>query len=73
VRLLLLFSLVLTTGCGATVRGSPLSHRPPDDGRGIYLSTGGAPRGTDQGADLPASPAQRAQQGDGRSGHRDHR
>jgi hypothetical protein len=44
VRLLLLFSLVLATGCGATVRGSPLSHRPPDDGRGIYLSTGGAPR-----------------------------
>lgn len=43
-RLLLLFSLVLATGCGATVRGSPLSHRPPDDGRGIYLSTGGAPR-----------------------------
>jgi len=44
VRLLLLLSLVLATGCGATVRGSPLSHRPPDDGRGIYLSTGGAPR-----------------------------
>ena len=43
-RLLLLLSLVLATGCGATVRGSPLSHRPPDDGRGIYLSTGGAPR-----------------------------
>jgi hypothetical protein len=44
VRLLLLLSLVLATGCGATVRGSPLSNRPPDDGRGIYLSTGGAPR-----------------------------
>ncbi len=43
-RLLLLISLVLATGCGATVRGSPLSHRPPDDGRGVYLSTGGAPR-----------------------------
>jgi hypothetical protein len=45
VRLLLLLSLVLATGCGATVRGSPLSDRPfDDDGRGIYLSTGGAPR-----------------------------
>ncbi|HEX8705931.1 MAG TPA: hypothetical protein VF815_44255 [Myxococcaceae bacterium] len=43
-RLLLLLSLVLTTGCGATVRGSPLSNRPSDEGRGIYLSTGGAPR-----------------------------
>lgn len=43
-RFLLLLSLVLATGCGATVRGSPLSHRPSDDGRGIYLSTGGAPR-----------------------------
>ncbi len=43
-RLLLLLSLVLTTGCGATVRGSPLSNRPADEGRGIYLSTGGAPR-----------------------------
>jgi hypothetical protein len=35
---------LLATGCGATVRGSPLSSRPPEDGRGIYLSTGGAPR-----------------------------
>ena len=43
-RLLLLLSLVLAAGCGATVRGSPLSNRPPDDTRGIYLSTGGAPR-----------------------------
>ena len=43
-RLLLLLSLVLATGCGATVRGSPLSNRPSDEGRGIYLSTGGAPR-----------------------------
>lgn len=42
--LLLLSSLVLATGCGATVRGSPLSHRPPEDGRGVFLSTGGAPR-----------------------------
>jgi hypothetical protein len=44
VRLLLPLCLVLATGCGATVRGSPLSDRPPDDGRGVYLSTGGAPR-----------------------------
>jgi hypothetical protein len=44
VRLLLLLSLVLATGCGATVRGSPLSDRPPADGRGVFLSTGGAPR-----------------------------
>lgn len=43
-RLLLPLCLVLATGCGATVRGSPLSDRPPSDGRGIYLSTGGAPR-----------------------------
>ncbi len=43
-RLLLLLSLGLATGCGATVRGSPLSHHPPEDGRGMYLSTGGAPR-----------------------------
>jgi hypothetical protein len=44
VRLLLLIPLVLATGCGATVRGSPLSDRPYTDDRGIYLSTGGAPR-----------------------------
>lgn len=43
-RLLLLIPLVLATGCGATVRGSPLSNRPPEEGRGLYLSTGGAPR-----------------------------
>lgn len=44
-RLLLLLSLVLATGCGATVRGSPLSNRPPSsDGRGIFLTTGNAPR-----------------------------
>ncbi len=43
-RLLLLIPLVLATGCGATVRGSPLSDRPYTDDRGIYLSTGGAPR-----------------------------
>lgn len=45
-RLLLLLPLVLATGCGATVRGSPLSSRPPEAeaGRRIYLSTGAAPR-----------------------------
>ena len=45
-RLLLLIPLVAwATGCGATVRGSPLSSRPPDDNvRGIFLSTGTAPR-----------------------------
>lgn len=44
-RLLLLLPLVLATGCGATVRGSPLSNRPPEpDRRGIFLSTGNAPR-----------------------------
>ncbi|MBN1210248.1 MAG: hypothetical protein JXB05_35680 [Myxococcaceae bacterium] len=43
-RLLLFIPLVLATGCGATVRGSPLSDRPFTDGRGLYLSTGGAPR-----------------------------
>jgi hypothetical protein len=45
VRLLLLVALVLATGCGATVRGAPLSNRPSTgDGRGIFLSTGNAPR-----------------------------
>jgi hypothetical protein len=34
---------LLATGCGATVRGSPLSSRPPQDARGMYLSTGSAP------------------------------
>ncbi|HVG62891.1 MAG TPA: hypothetical protein VNA24_30265 [Hyalangium sp.] len=45
-RLLLLLPLVLATGCGATVRGSPLSSRPPEPqaGPAIYLSTGSAPR-----------------------------
>jgi len=43
-RLLLLIPLVLATGCGATVRGSPLSNRPPDENaRGMFLSTGTAP------------------------------
>jgi hypothetical protein len=37
-------SLVLLTGCGATVRGSPLSSRPPEPGRGIFLTTGNSPR-----------------------------
>jgi hypothetical protein len=36
--------LALAPACGATVRGSPLSHRPPEAGPGLYLSTGGAPR-----------------------------
>jgi hypothetical protein len=45
VRFLLLVALVLATGCGATVRGSPLSHRPSQgDGRDIFLTTGNAPR-----------------------------
>jgi hypothetical protein len=47
VRLLLLVPLVLATGCGATVRGSPLSSRSPEAAqadRGIYLTTGNAPR-----------------------------
>jgi hypothetical protein len=45
VRLLLLVALVLATGCGATVRGSPLSNRPSmGDGRDIFLTTGNAPR-----------------------------
>lgn len=45
-RLLLLLSLVVATGCGATVRGSPLSSRPPEAqaAQAIYLSTGSAPR-----------------------------
>lgn len=45
-RLLLLVPLVAwATGCGATVRGSPLSNRPPDDNvRGIFLTTGTSPR-----------------------------
>ncbi|MDY7232642.1 hypothetical protein [Hyalangium rubrum] len=43
-RLLLPLLLVVATGCGATVRGSPLSNRPSADERGVYLSTGGAPR-----------------------------
>ncbi|WP_224370640.1 hypothetical protein [Hyalangium versicolor] len=46
-RLLPLASLVLAalaTGCGATVRGAPLSDRPSEDGRSIFLTTGNAPR-----------------------------
>lgn len=43
-RLLFLIPLVLATGCGATVRGSPLSSRPSETGQGLYLSTGNAPR-----------------------------
>lgn len=44
-RLLLLIPLMLATGCGATVRGSPLSSRPlSPDKRGVFLTTGNAPR-----------------------------
>ncbi len=44
-RLLLLIALVLATGCGATVRGSPLSNRPSElDRRNIFLTTGNSPR-----------------------------
>ena len=43
-RLLLLVALALATGCGATVRGSPLSSRPGTDGRGVFMTTGNAPR-----------------------------
>ncbi|MFL5343281.1 MAG: hypothetical protein ACJ8AT_00705 [Hyalangium sp.] len=44
-RLLLLMPLVLAAGCGATVRGSPLSDRPLEpDRRGIFLTTGSSPR-----------------------------
>ncbi len=35
----------LASGCGATVRGSPLSSRPTqEDNRGVFLTTGNAPR-----------------------------
>ncbi len=36
-------SLLFATGCGVVVKGGALSNRP-DTGRGIYLTTGGAPR-----------------------------
>ncbi len=43
-RLPLLLPLLLCVGCSAVSRGTKLSDRPPDGGRGLYLSTGGAPR-----------------------------
>ncbi len=43
-KLPLLLSVLLCVGCSAVSRGSKLSDRPPDGGRGLYLSTGGAPR-----------------------------
>lgn len=43
-KLPLLLSLLLCAGCTAVSHGSKLSDRPPDGGRGLYLSTGGAPR-----------------------------
>lgn len=43
-RLPLLLSLLLCVGCSAVSRGTKLSDRPPDGGRGLYLSTGGSPR-----------------------------
>ena len=42
-RLPLLLPLLLCVGCGAVSRGSKLSDRPPEGGRGLYLSTGGSP------------------------------
>jgi hypothetical protein len=44
VRLPILLPLLLCVGCSAVSRGSKLSDRPPDGERGLYLSTGGAPR-----------------------------
>ena len=39
----LLCATSIVAGCSVVVRGSSLSSRP-DPGRGIYMSTGGAPR-----------------------------
>jgi hypothetical protein len=44
VRLPLLLPLLLCVGCSAVSRGSKLSDRPPEGGRGLYLSTGGSPK-----------------------------
>jgi len=44
VRLTLLVPLLLCVGCSAVSHGTKLSDRPPEGGRGLYLSTGGAPR-----------------------------
>jgi len=43
-RLLLLAAVVPLVGCSAVVRGQRLSDRPDETSRGVYLSTGGAPR-----------------------------
>jgi len=43
VRLPLLVCLLLCAGCNAVSYGAKLSDRPPQNGRGVYLSTGGAP------------------------------
>lgn len=43
-RFALLIPLLLCVGCTAVSSGTKLSDRPPDGGRGLYLSTGGAPR-----------------------------
>lgn len=43
-RLTLLVPLLLCVGCSAVSTGTKLSDRPPEGGRGLYLSTGGAPR-----------------------------
>ena len=43
-RLTLLVPLLLCVGCSAVSNGTKLSDRPPEGGRGLYLSTGGAPR-----------------------------
>jgi hypothetical protein len=44
VKLPLLIPVLLCVGCSAVSHGSKLSDRPPDGGRGLYLSTGGSPR-----------------------------
>ena len=43
-RLPLLVGLLLCTGCNAVSYGARLSDRPSQEGRRLYLSTGGAPR-----------------------------
>lgn len=41
---LLLCAGGLLAGCGAVVRSSKLSDRPEENGRTVYLSSGGAPK-----------------------------
>ncbi|OJT20905.1 hypothetical protein BO221_28835 [Archangium sp. Cb G35] len=43
-KLPLLLPVLLCVGCSAVSHGTKLSDRPPDGGRGLYLSTGGSPR-----------------------------